>query len=218
MLLKTFAQMFAFSVVLFLCSASCFAQQETTPAPKQTITPEKRAAIAELLETMDVKKNALALINSMVEAEGKELPELTWEAISSNKEIQDLTPAEREDLKKTLRDNVIRDSQRIRDLIFKKIDLAALIEEISYTLYDKYYSEGEIKDLTAFYKSPTGRKTLEVMPNLISESMTSTITALKPKMAEIMTELRDEQVKRAQTELESKKPRKRTPALRSKPQ
>src|SRR5467141_2446938 len=105
MLLKTCAQTFAFSVVLFLCGASCFAQQETTPAPKQTITAEKRAAIAALLEAMDVKETALALINSMVDAQERELPELTWEAISGNKEIQDLRPAEREDLKKTLTEN-----------------------------------------------------------------------------------------------------------------
>jgi len=218
MLLKTCAQTFAFSVVLFFWGPSCFAQQETTPAPKQTITAEKRAAIAALLEAMDVKETALALINSMVDAQEKELPELTWEAISSNKEIQDLTPAEREDLKKTLTENALRESKRIRDLIMKKIDLPTLIEEISYNLYDKYFSIGEIQDLTAFYKSPTGRRTLEVMPNLMSESMTSTITALKPKMAEVVTELRDEQVKRAKTELDSKKIQKRTPTRRSKPQ
>ncbi len=38
-------------------------------------------------------------------------------------------------------------------------------------LYDKYYSQEDIKGLLAFYETPLGQKTLEVTPHLMQESM-----------------------------------------------
>jgi len=142
---------------------------------------------------------------------------MTWEALSNTKEIQALSPAEREGLKQRRIENSIRDSKRVRSLIMSKMDLPTLIEEITYKVYDKYFSENELKDLTAFYKSATGRKSIEVMPSLFSESINEAIIALKPKMTRIMDELREEELKRARQELESKKATKPAPAHRGKP-
>jgi len=38
-------------------------------------------------------------------------------------------------------------------------------------IYDKYYNEADIKALIKFYQTDIGKKTIEVMPNLIRESM-----------------------------------------------
>ena len=38
-------------------------------------------------------------------------------------------------------------------------------------IYQKYYSEEDIDGLLAFYKSPVGKKTLSIMPQLLQESM-----------------------------------------------
>lgn len=92
-----------------------------------------------------------------------------------------------------------------------------MIEDVSYNLYDKYFTESEIRDLVMFYKSPTGRKTTAVTPDLFAESMSNTMTALKPKVAEIMSELMAEEVDRTKKALESKKIRKTNPPRRAKP-
>src|SRR5215468_4639816 len=36
-------------------------------------------------------------------------------------------------------------------------------------LYEKHFTEAEVDELIAFYRSPTGRKTIEVMPALLQE-------------------------------------------------
>jgi hypothetical protein len=41
-------------------------------------------------------------------------------------------------------------------------------------LYDKYFSEQELTDLVAFYRSATGQKALMVMPELLAESVRRT--------------------------------------------
>lgn len=50
-----------------------------------------------------------------------------------------------------------------------KADVQQLVESI-VPLYDKYFSDKEIKDLTEFYETPLGRKTIEVLPKLFAES------------------------------------------------
>lgn len=38
-------------------------------------------------------------------------------------------------------------------------------------IYDRAYSDKEIDDLVAFYKSPTGQKSLKLVPQVTQESM-----------------------------------------------
>jgi hypothetical protein len=38
-------------------------------------------------------------------------------------------------------------------------------------IYDKYYSESEIKELTEFYQSALGKKVIATMPQIMQESM-----------------------------------------------
>lgn len=215
---KTTAKLLFLVFPVLVCCSSALAQSPTSETTPPTISPEKRAAIAELLEVTEAKKTAVSVFNSIVEAEEKDTPEMIWQAISSSQEVQNLTPGQREDLKKELFDDSARRNKRIRELFAQKIDLAAIINDMSYALYDKYFSEGEIKDLVTFYKSPTGKKSIAVLPNLFAESMSNTVTALKPKISEIVTELMDEEVNRARKELEEKKAMKAAPTQPAKPQ
>jgi len=38
-------------------------------------------------------------------------------------------------------------------------------------IYDKYYTRDEIQDLTRFYQSPIGQKTIKVLPKLSAEAI-----------------------------------------------
>jgi hypothetical protein len=49
----------------------------------------------------------------------------------------------------------------------RKVDLGRIAPE----LYDKYYTNEEIKGLIAFYESPLGQKTIQILPALSAESM-----------------------------------------------
>lgn len=51
-------------------------------------------------------------------------------------------------------------------LLFNKI-----LDEDIVEIYDKFYTENEIKDLIVFYSSPTGKKTIEKTPEMQKEIM-----------------------------------------------
>lgn len=46
---------------------------------------------------------------------------------------------------------------------------AQQIEDLAVPVYDKYFSDDEIKQLMAFYATPLGKKSLTVMPQLLGE-------------------------------------------------
>ncbi|MDD2994662.1 MAG: DUF2059 domain-containing protein [Paludibacter sp.] len=51
-------------------------------------------------------------------------------------------------------------------------------------VYDKFYTESEIKDLIAFYSTPTGRKTIEKMPEIQQEIMSLITKKIMPEIQE----------------------------------
>lgn len=70
-----------------------------------------------------------------------------------------------------------------------KIDFAGLMREAYIRIYAKYFTEAELVDLNAFYATPTGLKSVEVMPHLMREGMEAGVTFLQPKIEEVMAEV-----------------------------
>src|SRR5437016_429010 len=162
--MKVAVHMFLALLVLCACLARSIAQEKPIADAPQTISAEKRALIAELLEVVEIKKNATAVLNAIVDQEEKQIPELVWQDIANTTEVQQLSAQQQAELRKKLIEDSARESKKIRELFIDKIDFQQLVEDISYKLYDKYFTEAEIKDLISFYRSPTGKKTIAVMP------------------------------------------------------
>lgn len=53
----------------------------------------------------------------------------------------------------------------------KEFDSQDLMNQLA-PIYTKYYTDEEILQLTEFYKSPIGQKTIQVTPQIMGESMT----------------------------------------------
>jgi len=49
-------------------------------------------------------------------------------------------------------------------------------------IYDKYYSEEELRDLLNFYGSPTGKKVISVTPNVMKDSLQETVKYFEDKV------------------------------------
>lgn len=75
------------------------------------------------------------------------------------------------------------------------------IEPEMVSLYTKGFSEAELNELIAFYKSPLGQKVLKQMPALFAESMKMTQAKLEPVVPQV-NQLLEQMTK----ELTAKKP------------
>ena len=56
------------------------------------------------------------------------------------------------------------------DTFTKEVHSDELIDLV-IPIYDKYYTRAEIHDLTLFYQSPVGQKTIKVLPKLSAEAI-----------------------------------------------
>jgi uncharacterized protein len=167
----------------------------------QDASPEKQALIKELLDAIDIKKNSDAVLNTMFDQMEKQVPETIWQALSEMKETRELNPTEQQHLRDEVRESATRTSQRFRELLAQRVNFVQMTEEISSVLYAKYFSENELRDLVAFYKSPTGKRTMEIMPNLIVESMIKANERITPVVKDLMSEISSDETTRFQTEV-----------------
>ena len=69
------------------------------------------------------------------------------------------------------------DAQKVRELINIDEMIGRLVP-----VYEKYFSEEELKNLTAFYQSPLGRKLLMATPVIVEESMQASMAYLQERL------------------------------------
>jgi uncharacterized protein len=142
------------------------ALQNQTPAPADNSTaaaapvdPAKQAAIKDLLDAIDAQKLVGAIGNS-AQMQAKQLvPAILSDALSENKTMSD---KQKQASVPTLQKNAVPKLVDSAGQVFATDSFRQDAMQAQYDAYAKYYSTSEIKDLTAFYKSPTGRKFIQV--------------------------------------------------------
>lgn len=80
----------------------------------------------------------------------------------------------------------------IVDRLLQRVDLAELAREVSVPVFDRYYSEVDLRALIAFSKTPTGQKQIENQARMGVEIQNATQKALMPVMGAIIDELQKE--------------------------
>lgn len=169
-----------------------------------TISAKKQSALRELVSLVNSDdKAAEEVVHSM----NIRLQASRSAVIKSQlDERTDLTAAERQTLEDAFgkdEESVIKRSQ---DKYMQQLDYNELLNEIAYTLYDKYYTFEEIKDLNAFYKTPTGQKALKLMSPIMAETTRLAEERVLPKMLTVLKELTDENKAEIEQKINAEKP------------
>jgi uncharacterized protein len=170
-----------------LMAQNSFAQQD--------ISAEKKALIQELLLVTEAEKTTSSVVDTMLTAMEKQYPLIVQEMTES---ITGLTPAQRQKISAEAKDYAWF-SRTFRERIQQRINFKEFVEKISGPLYDKYFTEDELKDLIIFYKSSTGKKTLSVMPALLADSVQKSGAILIPVLTGVTQEIIEEEKTRLKT-------------------
>lgn len=195
-----------FSMVVFgaLLIQPVYSLEDTVEAEsasaveKQVIEPEKKKAIEELLEVTELSQRLPLLIDAF-----KSNARRTFglAIIPSIKNAPHNKDKPRTELKKMVDDKASAMTDRYLALFKEQVDLENLIKEVALQVYAKHFTTGEIQEITAFYKTPTGTKARTVMPEVARESMVLTQKMIRPKVKSIvntvLTEFKDDDKKDA---------------------
>ena len=79
---------------------------------------------------------------------------------------------------------------RVWEAIRQKFNVAEL-EPIVISIYERHFTEGEIRNLIAFYETPTGKKLIAKQPKIRQESMQAGQMWATKVLEQIKTELKE---------------------------
>jgi hypothetical protein len=80
-------------------------------------------------------------------------------------------------------------AERFRTRFIERLNFSTIIETVYPPLYDKYFSEEELRQMVNFYRTPVGRKSIEVTPSLIQEAGAGIEAAVRPLSVGLIQEI-----------------------------
>lgn len=128
--------------------------------------PASDAAIRELMEATNARANMTVSVQNLARALPQILRIRAEEVVRNNPKLND-------EQRKAEMANVDRRMPAITAALQKDLNDPKLVDELYsqvVPLYAKHFTAEDVKALTAFYRSPAGKKSLEVMPVLMGES------------------------------------------------
>jgi hypothetical protein len=157
--------------------------------PPIIITPEKEALIKELLGLMNASNNSEAIANQIMD----QLEALVARQFSNEMrgwiKAQKFPLDEQKRLEAIVDETIQRILTRIRDELPKRVNFSELVEKIGIEIYNRHFTEAEVKDLIAFYKTSTGQKFVKVLPQITSEIIPELAKSIPPEPTRFAGEL-----------------------------
>lgn len=169
--------LFLAAIIFVFCGSSSFAQQ--------TVLPEKQALIREFMEAAGGQKSINEMVEAMIAFQEKETPKMLSLLVADDK---NLTPAEKQKLQQSMDETAERVSKHYREFFTQRLNIGQMLQEVSYPIYDKNFTESELRDLISFYKTPTGQKVISIAPKMMMEAMTAFSEKFAPKLEEFVRE------------------------------
>ncbi|HLX01444.1 MAG TPA: DUF2059 domain-containing protein [Trinickia sp.] len=155
------------------------------------VDPAKQAAIKDLLDAIDAQKLVGAIGNS-AQMQAKQLvPAILSDALSENKT---LTDKQKQASVPTLQKNAVPKLVDSAGQVFATDSFRQDAMQAQYDAYAKYYSTQEIKDLTTFYKSPTGRKFIQVQDQVGRDVVNGLMQKYMPQSIKATRDQADKEV------------------------
>ena len=160
-------------------------------APNQSgPSPEKAQLIKDVLTAARANRNAQMGYDLALSQELKGMSAAVSSRIDGDPR---LTADQKTEGKRLALAAINRRMTRLKQLMSEKINITQLVNDTYLKMYDKYFTVQELKDMLAWYQSPTGQKSLDTLPKLTDESMALINASVMPKIREISLQMADEE-------------------------
>jgi hypothetical protein len=179
------------ALLAFFAVGNAKAQIPSPPPTQYNISPEKRELIKQLATVTKLNEMTEKTTGIMLDQFALQVPGMLSQVVGD----PSMTGKEKADFDKAVAESTTRVMKRIKDLLPTRVNISDLMNQIFYPIYDKYFTEQELRDLVAFYKTPTGQKSIEVMPDLFKETLDKTSELLNAKLSALVREVFEEEKK-----------------------
>lgn len=128
--------------------------------------PPSEAAVRELMDATNARSSIAVSMQNMSKAFPQVLRQRAEAVVRNNPKLN-------EEQRKAELASVERRMPAITAALQKDLNDPKLVDELYnqvVPMYARHFSADEVKALTAFYRSPAGKKSLQVMPQLLADS------------------------------------------------
>jgi hypothetical protein len=152
---------------------------------EETAVPAERVAlVTEFLEVTESGHGTVALRQAFVEQLDQTYPRTFEEMLAE----LDLSARDESAARARYDESFRRFRVRFAELFDEQIDLPVLSRLLYAPIYVRYFSDDELRELIAFYRTPTGRKSLEALPQAMTEVTIEVVPALAPLITSLVNE------------------------------
>jgi hypothetical protein len=151
------------------------------PAPV-TVSPEERAAIKDLFDAMNTREGLTQAFGAIAQT----LPPRMGEAMNRQIEAYPSLSAEQKQKVREGMNAPFEAAVREAASIVTNPKLVDDTMEKMVPIYAARFSTQEIKQLTAFYRTPLGNKLLTSLPQISAESLQAGVQVFSPRINAIM--------------------------------
>lgn len=169
--------------VLFLFGLTAAAQTESSD--------EKTGLILELVALLKTEEQMKDSTNAYLESFEASTPEIIKRMSDG---MTGLSATERTKLEERTRVMMTNVSKVFRVRISREVDYKSFIREQIVPIYERAFTISEIRDLIAFYKTPTGQKSIDSMPTVLREALAAASKHLEPQFMKIVDEIVTEEL------------------------
>ena len=122
-------------------------------------------------------------VNGSINFSSDGIREILWAIVAEDK---DLTDAQKQNLRKPVDEATARVDKTIRGFLNDQTQIAKLSEEVIFRIYDTTFTEAELKELIAFYRTPTGQKAAVFLPSLSNRVQSEFGPVIQQRVQELM--------------------------------
>jgi hypothetical protein len=179
-------------MLTFYSSIPSFAQQ--------AISTEKKELISQFRTLTGADK-----VNGSINFSAAGVQDILSSVIEQDKELTDPQNIE---LRKSVAEGAARIDKVARGFLDDKSQITVLSEEVIYRIYDNAFNESELKELIAFYQTPTGQKAARFLPGLSSEVQKAFGQVVQRKLSDLLQskiQMETEQLKQKIKDMKTKK-------------
>ncbi len=180
----------------------------TAAAASAHVSPAKRALILEYMQLSGRSVNVGPPFEQMMGLVRAQLPKMTKQMSGSMPgmvsgmtsrlapnapKVPPLTSMQQKAIMEDAQEAVGRITQRSGEIIVQNKELPQIMEDTFVSVYDKYFSEQDLRDIIAFYHTPIGEKLRRQQAAIDREMMTLTMTRSMAPIGKVMQQVQEEE-------------------------
>lgn len=191
------------NLIRVLCILLCLIGFSAIAEAQSTITESKRILIAELVTLTKTDQQIVEVTDKMLESMEKNYPLIYSQTIENR---EDLSAEAKKQLIGSMGESFKSFSRKFRERLPQRVNYKQFVQDSIYPIYDKYFTEKELSDLIAFYKTETGQKVVSSMPKLFEESSELSAKFLLPSLLKLVEEIIQEEFPETKNKQQSNPP------------